>query len=83
MEAQAVVPVLSHTLGQQLRVRIVIAIPGTVNCEQQVCGFIIWKSTTLGKASKPPVTESVRKGGGVPPLSVNFFPFGFWEPTVR
>ena len=37
----------------------------------------------LGKASKPSVTESVRKGGGVPPLSVNFFPFGFWEPTVR
>ena len=23
------------------------------------------------------------KGGGVPPLSVNFFPLGFLEPTVR
>ena len=37
----------------------------------------------LGKVSKTPVTEIVREGGGVPPLSVNFFPLGFLEPTVR
>ena len=33
MEAQAAVLVLSHTLGQQLRVRIVIAVHGTVEWE--------------------------------------------------
>ena len=37
----------------------------------------------LGEVSKTPVTEIVREGGGVPPLSVNFFPLGFLEPTVR
>ena len=40
--------------------------------------------SVLGKVSKTPVTEIVREGGGgVPPLSVNFFPLGFLEPTVR
>ena len=38
----------------------------------------------LGKVSKTPVTEIFREGGGgVPPLSVNFFPLGFLEPAVR
>ena len=37
----------------------------------------------LGKGSKTPVTEIVREGGGGTPLSVNFFPLGFLEPTVR
>ena len=36
----------------------------------------------LGEVSKTPVTEIVREGG-VPLLSVNFFPLGFLEPTVR
>ena len=42
-----------------------------------------WNNSVLGKVSKTPVTEIVREGGGVPPLSVNFFPLGFLEPTVR
>ena len=38
----------------------------------------------LGKGSKTPGTETFRGGGrGVPPFSVNFFPLGFREPTVR
>ena len=36
--------------------------------------------SSLGKVSKTPGTETFR---GVPPFSVNFFPLGFWEPTVR
>ena len=38
----------------------------------------------LGKGSKTHGTEPFRGGGrGYPPLSVNFFPLGFREPTVR
>ena len=42
------------------------------------------KYSQLGKGSKTPGTETFRGGGWeVPPLSVNFFPLGFREPTVR
>ena len=37
-----------------------------------------------GRVQKPPARKlSVEGGGGVPPFSVNFFPLGFREPTVR
>ena len=39
-------------------------------------------SCPLGKGSKNPGTETFREGG-YPPISVNFFPLGFREPTVR
>ena len=38
---------------------------------------------SLGVVSKTTGTETFRGGGGVPPFSVNFFPLGFREPTVR
>ena len=39
----------------------------------------------VGKGFKTPShgKSPLRGGGGVPPLSVNFFPLGFLEPTVR
>ena len=58
-------------------------LPSKVLDQVGVSGQFLILVVPLGKGSKPTVTESVRKGGGVPPLSVNFFPFGFWEPTVR
>ena len=39
--------------------------------------------TGKGRVQKPPARKLSVEGGGVPPLSVNFFPLGFWEPTVR
>ena len=36
-----------------------------------------------GRVQKPPARKLSVEGGGVPPLSVNFFPLGFREPTVR
>ena len=39
---------------------------------------------SMGRVQKPPARKlSVEGGGGGTPLSVNFFPLGFWEPTVR
>ena len=36
-----------------------------------------------GRFQKPQSRKLSVKGGGVPPLSVNFFPLGFLEPAVR
>ena len=41
------------------------------------------KSTAKGRVQKPPARKLSVEGGGVPPFSVNFFPLGFREPTVR
>ena len=35
-----------------------------------------------GRVQKPPARKLSMEGGGTP-LSVNFFPLGFREPTVR
>ena len=58
--------------------------PSLLNAHPQsnFCSFLP-VSQGLGEVSKTPVTEIVREGGGVPPLSVNFFPLGFLEPAVR
>ena len=57
---------------------------GSIVCLTFQIVYLGWSMVeSLGKVSKTPVTEIVREGGGVPPLSVNFFPLGFLEPTVR
>ena len=46
--------------------------------------FLLFLTLPKGRFQKPQSRKlSVKGGGGVPPLSVNFFPLGFLEPTVR
>ena len=41
------------------------------------------RATDKGRVQKPPARKLSVEGGGYPPLSVNFFPLGFRESTVR
>ena len=73
----------SYVKPNQLKDIVKNASPTFFYCKKSIIfHFPIW--VTKGRVQKPPARKlSVEGGGGVPPFSVNFFPLGFREPTVR